>query len=272
MDKRKRRRSRKNRKNRESAEPTLFDLPLHGNNPNAGEASSPEQAPATGRTGQGPSILFDTSESGTGNEPQLGRLELAGKAELPEPAGVLPEAAAAGDKLAGDEAPRDKAPRDKVAGDEVAGDEVPAAQMLLDEAPRDAPADDEAFLGDRLLGGLADLAAQLIALGLVIAAVHSMGIVVTVADWMPFGVLALVFSFLYWVMPLAFWGQTPGMAWVGHTARSSSGEPLSFGQTFLRWLGSILTLAFAGLPLLIALTGRSLTDRISGSRTTATNR
>ncbi len=129
--------------------------------------------------------------------------------------------------------------------------------------------DDKAFVGDRLLGGLADLAAQLIALGLAIAATHSIGVVVTVADWMPFGVLALVFSFLYWAVPLAFWGQTPGMAWVGHVARSSNGEPLSFGQTFLRWLGSVLTLTLAGLPLLLALTGRSLTDRISGSQTLA---
>ncbi len=94
-----------------------------------------------------------------------------------------------------------------------------------------------------------------------------MGVVVTVADWQPFVVLALVFSFLYWVVPLAFWGQTPGMAWVGHSARSSSGEPLSFGQTFLRWLGAVFTLALAGFPLLLALSGRSFTDRLSDSRT-----
>ncbi len=159
--------------------------------------------------------------------------------------------------------------------DEPAGDDDPQLDFELkpqssrQDGPRDEPREDVAFLGDRLLGGLADLAAQLLMLGLAIASTHALDVVVTVADWMPFGVLALVFSFLYWVMPLAFWGQTPGMAWVGHTARSSSGEPLSFGQTFRRWFGAILTLALAGLPLLLALTGRSLTDRISDSRTVA---
>ncbi len=144
-----------------------------------------------------------------------------------------------------------------------------ASKTSVEGAAGESPAAEAAILGDRLLGGLADLAAQLLMLGLAIAITHSLGVVVTVADWMPFAVLASVFSFLYWVVPLAFWGQTPGMAWVGHAARSPGGEPLTFGQTIRRWLGSILTLGLAGLPLLLTLTGRSLTDRISGSKTTA---
>ncbi len=257
MGKRKRK-----RKRRKSAGPTLFDLPLHGAGgrdaggaadaeirpaegappPDRAEAappaaSGPEPPPAAGLATRGPSILFDNDTAGAS---RLDRLKLDGGATTP----VKPDAEPAA---------------------------MPGARMIGGGRSRSAPpADDKAFLGDRLLGGLADLAAQLIALGLAIAATHALGVVVTIDDWEPFGVLALVFSFLYWMVPLAFWGQTPGMAWVGHTARSTSGEPLSFGQTFMRWLGSIVTLAFAGLPLLIALTGRSLTDRVSNSRTLAT--
>ncbi len=257
MGKRKRK-----RKRRKSAGPTLFDLPLHGagGGPGGGAAdaeirpaegaappdraegappaaSGPEPPPAAGPATGGPSILFDNDATGGS---RLDRLELFGGPTAPKE----PDAERA---------------------------KTPGARVIGGVSSRSAPpAGDKAFLGDRLLGGLADLAAQLIALGLAIAATHALGIVVTVDDWGPFGVLALVFSFLYWMVPLAFWGQTPGMSWVGHTARSSSGEPLSFGQTFMRWLGSIVTLAFAGLPLLIALTGRSLTDRVSNSQTLAT--
>ena len=270
MAKRKRKRKSKRRK---SAGPTLFDLPLHGGGeasadveirhadsapPDRGPAgvtppaaTAPEETPVAGPATRGPSILFDR-EADKG--PQLDRMELdSGPAVRAEPGPEKAAPSAWKPHGKSERRPDDKSerkPDDK--SERVA-----------------APTDDKAYLGDRLLGGLADLAAQLIALGLAIAATHALGLVVTVDDWGPFGVLALVFSFLYWMVPLAFWGQTPGMAWVGHTARSSSGEPLSFGQTFMRWLGSIVTLAFAGLPLLIALTGRSFTDRISDSRTTA---
>ena len=87
------------------------------------------------------------------------------------------------------------------------------------------------------------------------------------AELAPLAVFLLAFSFLYSVISLAFWGQTPGMAWAGLVARSIAGEPLSFGQTALRWLGSWLTWATLGLAGLLALTGRSLADRLSGSAT-----
>ncbi|MCP4655744.1 MAG: RDD family protein [bacterium] len=144
-----------------------------------------------------------------------------------------------------------------------AGTAAEAAVATTPTIPTGTPAS----LGDRLLGGLADLAVQLAILGLVIVTVHLMEVRITLSDGPPFGVLALVFSFLYWFIPLAFWGQTPGMAWVGHTAFSLRDEPLSFSQTALRWLGALITLSLAGLPMLLALGGRSLTDRLSESKT-----
>jgi uncharacterized RDD family membrane protein YckC len=69
------------------------------------------------------------------------------------------------------------------------------------------------------------------------------------------------------VVPLAFWGGTPGMIWCGLVARNAVSEPLSFGQSVLRWLGAWLTWALAGLPGLLALGGRSLSDLLSGSAT-----
>lgn len=88
------------------------------------------------------------------------------------------------------------------------------------------------------------------------------------ADRLPaLALFLLAWSFLYFVVSLAFWGQTPGMAWAGLIARTGTSEPLSFGQTAQRWAATWLTWALAGLPGLLALTGRSLADRLSGSRT-----
>ena len=126
----------------------------------------------------------------------------------------------------------------------------------------------DGLIQDRLLGGLADLVIHLAVLGTVVLAVHGMGVPLTLEDWPAFAGFGLVFSFLYSVIPLAFWGKTPGMAWVGHSARSLGDESLTFGQTALRWTGAILTVGLAGLPLLLALGGgRSLSDRLSDSKT-----
>jgi hypothetical protein len=62
------------------------------------------------------------------------------------------------------------------------------------------------------------------------------------------------------------------MAAVGLVARSGRDQPLSFGQTGLRWLAGLATVALCGLPLVVALTGRSLADRLSGSSTLETRR
>ncbi len=127
-----------------------------------------------------------------------------------------------------------------------------------------------ALVQDRLLGGVADLTLHLAVLGAMVLAVLAMGVPVGLENWPPFALFALLFSFLYSVIPLAFWGQTPGMAWVGHVARTEADEPLTFGQTVNRWLGAVLTAALVGLPLLLAISGRSLADRLSHSVTQQT--
>jgi uncharacterized RDD family membrane protein YckC len=105
------------------------------------------------------------------------------------------------------------------------------------------------------------------AIGAVAAAgSRALGAEIGVAQLAPLAIFVLAWSFLYSVIALAFWGQTPGMAWAGILARGADGEPLSFGQTALRWAGTWLTVALLGLPGLLALTGASLADRLSGSR------
>ena len=135
--------------------------------------------------------------------------------------------------------------------------------------PDPAPEPARAALGARLRGTATDLVV-LAAAGMS-AAVGANGLEVEVgtAQLAPLALFVVSFSFLYFVVPLAFWGGTPGMLWAGLVARNAVTEPLSFGQTVLRWLGTWLTWLLAGLPGLLALTGRSLVDRLSGSTTYA---
>jgi hypothetical protein len=124
-----------------------------------------------------------------------------------------------------------------------------------------------AGLAARLRAAVGDLAV-LGAVGAVAAAgARALGAPIAVERLPALGLFLLAWSFLYFVVSLAFWGQTPGMAWAGLVARTGTSEPLSFGQTAQRWAATWLTWALAGLPGLLALTGRSLADRLSGSRT-----
>ena len=79
--------------------------------------------------------------------------------------------------------------------------------------------------------------------------------------------LLLVFSLFYTVVPLAFWGKTPGMAAVGLACQAGDDLPLTFAEALRRWLGELVTVLLLGLPSLLALgaTRRSLADRWSGS-------
>lgn len=144
--------------------------------------------------------------------------------------------------------------------------EAAPLEQSLSEVPEEALR--PAPLGRRWLGGLADVLLHAV-LGLVlIAGARLLGARVEGREVFALALFLTVFSFLYTVYSLAFWGRSPGMARAGLVAKSGEQGALTFGQTALRWLGGLLTLALAGLPSLLALAGgRSLTDLISGTRT-----
>ena len=247
------------RKSSKATELPLFDLPLHANDeaddpaaidPEAMESPEPveptadDPAPEPAETSPNPAdrtlerpanlTLFPTEPNEPGDSPAA--------ATTQSPSGEKSSEAASG----GSEPPE--------------GSDTPK-DLEASEDPRPAP------FNERLLTSVVDLAVHLAVLGVTAAAVLLMGLRLTTASIFPFLALGLVFSFLYWFIPLAFWGRTPGMAWVGHTALGLDEEPLTFSQTALRWIGALLTLAFAGLPLLLAFKGRSLSDRLSESQT-----
>jgi len=144
---------------------------------------------------------------------------------------------------------------------EPAASRVQVARERAAESPRAS-----APISARLMAGLADLLVHAAMAVGAVAGVYLLGVRPRLEDWPPFAVLLLTFSFLYSVVPLAFWGQTLGMAWVGLVATTPEGEALTFEQTALRWLGAFLTSATLGLPLLFARR-RSPADWLSGSIT-----
>lgn len=150
--------------------------------------------------------------------------------------------------------------------------ERPARPMPV---PNPEPEDDDArepageFAGraKRLAAGLADAMLHAAILVAALVGTRWMGVKLDLArDWPPLAVFLLSFSFLYTVLPLAFWGQSLGMAWSGITSRNRDGEPLTFDQTARRWLGGLLTAATLGLAALVS-SRRSLSDLLSGSAT-----
>lgn len=134
-----------------------------------------------------------------------------------------------------------------------------------DFADEEVTGDGSAGRARRLAAGLADLVIHA-ALGVTaILGVRGLGVRPDLSQWPAFALFVLTFSFLYSVLPLAFWGHTPGMAWAGITSRNQDGEALTFDQTARRWLGGLITALLLGLPLLVLVKGRSLADLLSGS-------
>lgn len=176
-------------------------------------------------------------------------------------------------------APSRRAPRRSGAGPEETPESLPLFEPEEDRAepapfaarprpvPAPAPEAPTASIAARARGAFGDLVI-LAGVG-VVAVTGARALEATVGVEQLPAVLAflLCWSFVYFVVPLAFWGQTPGMVWAGLVARSTGDEPLSFGQTARRWAATWLTWGLAGAPGLLALTGRSLADRFSGSRT-----
>ncbi len=147
---------------------------------------------------------------------------------------------------------------------------TPEPQPPAPEPPRPEPARAPATpsAGSLLTAGLIDFGVCLSVLLVLLAALSAMEIRPRAADAPAGALFLLVFSFLYQVLPLAFWGRTPGMALAGLVASAPDGQQLTFRQTALRWLGSVVTVLFAGLPLvLVLLGGRSLGDLLSRSVT-----
>jgi uncharacterized RDD family membrane protein YckC len=143
------------------------------------------------------------------------------------------------------------------------------ADPLPEEEPQEEPSDGggRGGAGSRLAAGAADLLVHVAVAVVLLVGTRMMGVRPVIEDWPALAVFLLSFSFLYMVVPLAFWGHTLGMAWAGLVARNRDGEPLTFDQTARRWFGGLLTLALAGLPLLLTGRRRSLSDLLSGSAT-----
>jgi len=143
---------------------------------------------------------------------------------------------------------------------------VPDPEPEEDEAALE-PAGEFAGRAKRLAAGLADAMLHAAILVAALVGTRWMGVKLDLArDWPPLAIFLLSFSFLYTVLPLAFWGQSLGMAWSGITSRNRDGEPLTFDQTARRWLGGLLTAATLGLAALVS-SRRSLSDLLSGSAT-----
>jgi uncharacterized RDD family membrane protein YckC len=136
-----------------------------------------------------------------------------------------------------------------------------------EDSTADTAAGEFAGRAKRLAAGLADLMLHAAILMVAILGTLWMGVKLDpLRDWPALAVFLLSFSFLYTVLPLAFWGQSLGMAWSGITSRNRDGEPLTFDQTARRWLGGLVTTALLGIPCLIS-GRRSLSDLVSGSAT-----
>lgn len=145
------------------------------------------------------------------------------------------------------------------------------ANFVRDTREAEEPAEVDAPSGSRSrarwLGGAADALVHSAILVVALVGCRGLSVHPDLDLWPPFALFVLSFSFLYTAIPLAFWGQTPGMAWSGVVARDRDGASLTFDQTARRWLGGLVSAALLGLPVFLSFRGRSLTDWVSGSQT-----
>lgn len=142
----------------------------------------------------------------------------------------------------------------------------PVSARAPDSAPSSA-ASETAPLGLRLAASCLDAVALLAVLGLLLGVSMAMGVSVETANLIFFLPTWLAFGFFYQVLPLLFWGRTPGMTAAGIESRDRNGDPLTLEQAAQRWLGGLVTWLLLGTPGVLAVTGRSFVDRLSRSRT-----
>lgn len=253
---------------READEPRLFDLPLapvddteeDGAEEPARPAARARVAPAREPAGDEELPLFPDDLAPEPAAPTRGRSPRARPAREPEPAApppALPDAGAP-DRFAPPPRPQPAPEPPHYAPFE---EEAAAGPFALPRGPVPAP------FAPRVTAALADLGVHAAVAGAGWIGTVLLGARIDAADLPALAVYLLAFSFLYAVVSLAFWGRTPGMTAAGVVARGGGDAPLTFGQTGLRWVAGVLTAALLGLPLLVALTGRSFADRLSGSRT-----
>lgn len=173
---------------------------------------------------------------------------------------------------------RRRSGRTRAEAPEETAEEIAQAELPFEPETEEEPDDDELEpeedelppAGERIAAAVTDLAVHLAVLVLAVAGIVLAGIPPRWSQGFALALFLLPFSFLYTVIPLAFWGQTPGMAWREIRSSNPDGESLTAAQAALRWLGGLVTLALGGLPALLLLSDRSLSDRLSGSETTWT--
>jgi uncharacterized RDD family membrane protein YckC len=247
--------------NSEPDEPALFDLPLappgmhEGGAPEPGEPGSRRSRARAARPESLP--LFDEGDLSPAPA-RAPKTEAAPPPPKPRSYEPLPRAESSSGPV---EAARPGRERLEL---------VSGARTTPEPAADEIAATPTATLAPRLRAGLGDLTVLSATAAIAALGADRLGGSLSPRELPALLVFLLAFSFLYCVVSLAFWGQTPGMAWSGLVARADETEPLSFGQTARRWLGHWLTWAFLGLPALLAArgaAGRSLADRISGTAT-----
>ena len=91
------------------------------------------------------------------------------------------------------------------------------------------------------------------------------------AEWPAFSAFAafiLLLSFHYFVVSWAVWGRTIGGSIFDTRIALVDGAPIDFRNASLRWLWMLVSIATCGLGFLVGIApgGRSLADRMSGSR------
>jgi RDD family len=135
-----------------------------------------------------------------------------------------------------------------------------AAPPAPDERAAPLPARGAAFAADAALVLLLAAVALLAA-----TAGRGQSLRIQGLAWTAF--FALYLSFFSTVVSLILFGKTVGMALTGLTARGGKGSPLTAAESARRWLGTVLTLAGLGIPLLVTRRNReapSPGDRMSG--------
>jgi hypothetical protein len=160
------------------------------------------------------------------------------------------------------------------------GREPPLAEFPLDPGPavgmlgsgmpaRGTDAGAAAPLAPRAMAATADLAAAVLAVSLpIVGAALLRGRWPTASGLLWAAAFALTLSFAATVAALFLFGRTVGMALAGLSVRpDESGRRPAVGQAAQRWLGTTLSAAALGLPLLLTMGNAespTLADRLSG--------